>query len=37
MIYTLTGAWIFVDGQMVAVVDPAAQFCFAPTEEKMFY
>jgi len=37
MIDTLTGAWIFVDGQMVAVVDPAAQFCFAPTEEKMFY
>jgi branched-chain amino acid aminotransferase len=37
IIDTLTGAWIVVDGQMVAAADPAAQFCFAPTGEKMFY
>lgn len=37
IIDTLTGAWIVIDGQMVAAADPAAQFCFAPTEKKMFY
>jgi len=37
IIDTLTGAWIFIDGQMVAAADPAVQFCYAPTEEKMFY
>lgn len=34
IIDTLTGAWIVIDGQMVAAADPAAQFCFAPTEKK---
>ncbi|MDD2457788.1 MAG: aminotransferase class IV [Eubacteriales bacterium] len=33
----LIGAWIVVDGQMVVTTDPVAQFCFVPTEEKMFY
>ncbi|NCA97859.1 MAG: hypothetical protein EOM70_00625 [Clostridia bacterium] len=37
IIDSLTGAWIHVDGQKVAATDSDAQFCFAPTEEKMFY